>query len=173
MRIRYRLWQFYTIVTAQPLPATAWQTISAVLREPELSLFRRFSTSDQHHSYRVLCTLQQAGHTHPALQTAALLHDIGKTRFQLTVWERSAIVLGQVLAKKKLKVWGEAEAAGWKRPFVVKARHPQWSAEMAQAAGCHPMAVSLIRRHQGPLNGTAETEEDRLLALLQWADDQN
>ena len=33
-------------------------------------------------------------------------------------------------------------------PFWAHANHPQLGAEMAAAAGCDPLAVTLIRRHQ-------------------------
>ena len=47
------------------------------------------------------------------------------------------------------------------------------SAEMAEAAGSSALVVSLIRRHQDDLPETALSEEDELLHILQWADDQN
>jgi hypothetical protein len=44
---------------------------------------------------------------------------------------------------------------------------------MVAAAGGDPLAVSLIRRHQDAMAETAESAEDELLRLLQWADNQN
>ena len=41
---------------------------------------------------------------------------------------------------------------------------------MAQAAGSDALTVALIRRHQDKL-GSIDSEEDRLLQLLQTADD--
>ncbi|MCP4426836.1 MAG: HD domain-containing protein [Chloroflexi bacterium] len=184
-RVLYRLGQFWRIWRAQPLPDLAWEWITAVLTQPEAALFDRFSLSDRRHSYQVLRTLQLAGETHPDLLAAALLHDVGKTRAPLSIWERSLIVLASKLAPGKTAVWGQGEAQGWKRPFVVKAQHPAWGAAMAQAAGSRPLTVALIRRHQDTLGTAASasdlrsplsacvTEEDDLLRLLQWADDQN
>lgn len=173
MGVFYRLGQFWRIVTAVPLSPLAQQEVRAILRDAEYALFGRFAASDQWHSYRVYRMLVEAGHTHPDLLTAALLHDVGKTCVHLTVWHRTWIVLGQVFWPGKLAAWGEGEAIGWKRPFVVKAQHPDWGAEMAAAAGSSALAVALIRQHQDVVPETADTEIAHLLRLLQWADDQN
>jgi hypothetical protein len=117
--------------------------------------------------------LHTAGHTHPDLLTAALIHDVGKTRHPLSIWQRSLIVLATVFMPGKVAAWGQGDGDGWQRPFVVKVQHPAWGAEMARQAGSRPLAIELIHRHQDPLPETAVTEADRLLHLLQWADDQN
>lgn len=173
MGIGYRLGQFWRNMTAAPLPPEALEVVTAVLTTEELALFHRFSLSDQQHSYRVLCTLQVAGQTDPSLLTAALLHDVGKSRISLKVWERSLAVLLEMMLPQRVKVWGQGKARGWQRPFVVKTQHPAWGAEMVAAAGGDPLAVALIRRHQDELGETADSPEDQLLRLLQWADNQN
>ena len=122
----YRLRQFWQNVAARPLTAVAQSEVSAQLTPAEMTLFQHFSNSDQWHSYRVMKTLQAANHIHPDLLTAALLHDVGKTRVPLSVWERSWVVVGQVIWPKKTAVWGQDAPLGWKRPFVVKAQHPAW-----------------------------------------------
>ncbi len=173
MAIFYRVGQFWRVWRARPLPDEAWADITAVLTEEETALFKKFSLSDQQHSYQVLCTLQSAGETQPNLLAAALLHDVGKTRAPLSIWERSLIVLVQIFLPGKTAVWGQGKPQGWQRPFVVKAQHPGWGAAMAQAAGSQPQTIELIRRHQDSLPETAVTETDHLLRQLQWADDQN
>jgi hypothetical protein len=170
----YRLQQFWQIVTAQPLTAEAQTAVDAILpTAAQRRLFQTLSLSDQWHSLRVMQTLQAAGQTDPDLLTAALLHDVGKTKLRLTLWDRTLIVLAGFLWPGKLAAWGRGDGQDWRRPFVVKARHPEWSAEMATAVGCSPRSVSLMRRHQDKLTTTAVTPEDALLQQLQWADDQN
>ncbi len=176
MDVGYRLWQVWRNLTAVPLSSTEEEVVTAVLTPDELTLFRRFSLSDQQHSYRVLCTLLQAGYTHTSLLKAALLHDVGKTRFDLTIWERSLAVLLDLLWPQQGDFWGQGEAHGWQRPFVVKAQHPAWGADMVAVLGADPLTVTLIRRHQDRLPEPAAITEDQdqhLLRLLQWADDQN
>jgi putative nucleotidyltransferase with HDIG domain len=170
---RYRLWQFWQIVTAVPLEPTARAEIALILSVNELALFERFALNDQWHSYRVMKLLREAGHDQPALLVAALLHDVGKTKQPLSIWERSLIVLASLLLPRQTAVWGQGEAVGWKRPFAVKVQHPAWSAKMAAAAGSDSRAIRLIQRHQAPIVPDDQSEEAQLLRLLQWADDQN
>ena len=162
---------------AEPLPPAISQEIATVLSEREWVLFRRYSPEDQWHSYRVFCTLKAAGHTQPDLLAAALLHDVGKTRLPLTGWERSLIVLAEFLLPEQAAAWGQGQARGWRRPFVVRARHPAWGADMARIAGSRPLTVLLIYYHQDTLASADVAEmsaaEVQLLRYLQWADDQN
>lgn len=173
MGVLYRLGQFWRMWTAGPLPAAVRAEIAAVLTPQEMMLFNAFLPHDQWHSYRVWRTLQAAGQTQPDLLAAALLHDVGKTRLSLSLWERSLIVLAEAFLPRTVAAWGKEEMHGWRRPFAVKRQHPAWGAEMARAAGCRPLTVSLIRRHQEKLPSTAATREEELLRWLQWADDQN
>jgi hypothetical protein len=64
-------------------------------------------------------------------------------------------------------------ASWWRRPFVVHARHPAIGADWAKSAGCEPLAVSLIARHQDILSRASTQTEEELLAALQWADNSN
>ncbi len=171
--MRYRLWQFWQIVRAKPLTTAALAEVTAVLTPNEQQLFRRLSANDQWHSVRVLRLVQAAGGKEPALQKAALLHDVGKTEVRLTLVDRMVIVLGGVLWPGKVADWGNDAARGWRRPFVVKAQHPAWGAEMAAAVGCDALTVSLIRRHQDTLADVQEPKLHELLRILQWADDQS
>jgi hypothetical protein len=174
VRITYRLTQFWQLITAVSLSPTALEEITAVLTPAEFDLYQRYSRTDQQHTYQVLTLLRQAGHTHPALLTAALLHDIGKTHVPINVIERSLAVLAYKLLPRQTAVWGQGEATGWKRPFVVKMQHPQWSAALAQAAGSDPLAVWLMAQHQETLPPPQQRDERwQLLAQLQWADDQS
>ena len=160
-------------MTAQPLPEFACLEISAVLNGSELDLFARFEESDQWHAYRVYRTLRDAGRSQPNLLAAALLHDVGKTREPLSPWDRVLIVIVEALTPKMLVKWGHGEARGWKRPFVVRAQHARWGAEMAEAAGSAPEMINLILRHQTDLRRGPAAVEDEMLLLLQRADDEN
>jgi putative nucleotidyltransferase with HDIG domain len=169
----YRIRQFKQAIAAPELNDIQLTEVKEILEGAELALFLRFDRGEQWHSFQVMRTLKEAGHDQPELLQAALLHDVGKTRSPLSVWDRSFVVVMKKMLPGKTAVWGNHSAQGWKRPFVVKAQHPEWGAEMAEAAGSSALVVNLIRRHQDDLIESDHPEEDKLLRLLQWADDQN
>jgi putative nucleotidyltransferase with HDIG domain len=177
MRLLYRLRQFGWELRARPLTQEESAEIRSILNAAEYALFWRYALSDQRHGYNVMCLLRENGHTDTDLLKAALLHDVGKTRANLRVWDRSFVILGQKFLPERAAAWsvnhnGEAEAMdGRYKAFIVKAKHAEWGAEMATGAGCSPRTINLIRRHQDTLSDVA-SEEDELLRLLQWADDQ-
>lgn len=172
-RVGYRVWQFGRLVWPQPLTAAEKQAVAALLSRRQWLLFNEFAPSDQRHSYQVLQTLVAAGEREPSLLVAALLHDIGKVCHPVYIWDRVLIVLGEAFLSRQAAAWGAGEAVGWKRPFVIRAQHPAWGAELVQAAGATPLTVRLVARHQDKLPVSPASGEDRLLARLQWADDQN
>ncbi len=172
--IRYRARQFWSALGATRLTASDLTPARAVLTAKQIALFTRLQASEQLHGLRVLQTLRVQGESHPDLMTAALLHDVGKSRLPLRLWERVAIVLGNKFFPERVKRWGSAAPRGWRRPFVVAACHPGWGAEMAREAGTSPLAVYLIREHQNELPAAEpDSLEGRLLSLLQKADNQN
>jgi hypothetical protein len=132
--------------------------------------------SDQRHSIDVCATLCQVGEANPDLLAAALLHDAGKAAGHIWLWQRILIVLLRRWAPGVLD-WlargsSEATVPWWRRGFVVNRLHPDRGARWATEAGCSPTTVALIQQHQEPLK-TIENEQDRLLAVLQWADGVN
>ena len=132
----------------------------------------KMQPNEQAHSLHIFRQLLAEGEESRDLLTAALLHDVGKSRFPLHLWERVLVVLGHTLAPSWVERWGEGEPYGWRRPFVVAVKHPIWGAELASEAGASPLAVSLIRRHQAPSH-KADPLEDGLLEILQRADNKN
>ncbi len=166
MGILYRVRQFWQAITIKELPQTAVSQINTHLSPAEQGIFYQLPISDQWHSYQVMNTIQSQTDD-PIMLTAALLHDVGKAKSPLSVWDRSFIVMMERLMPKKTAVWGD-DGVGWKRPFSVKAHHPDWGAKMAAATDSDPAVIDLIRRHQSP-----PAANDNQLRLLQWADDQN
>jgi hypothetical protein len=145
---------------------------SQILSPPLMQLFERQRGSEQAHSLRLCRQLLEHKDNQPDLLVAALLHDVGKSRYPLFIWERVWIVLGKALFPERVKKWGQASPHGWRRAFVIAEKHPAWGAEMAAQAGASPLAVALIRRHQTRLKGEALSPEDRLLQRLQLFDDE-
>ena len=161
----YRILQFFRAALAR-IHRHEYDLVEQHLASAQAALFRRMPRCDQRHSLDVLYTLQRAGHQDKTLIQAALLHDVGKTRGQLTILHRVAVVLLQRFAPDWLARLA-ADGEGWKAPFAVHAQHPQIGATRAADAGCSQETIDLIHRHH-------ETHpEDTMLAALQWADRQN
>lgn len=172
MRLPYRLEQLARSLRSRPDPAFLAQA-SRLLTPAQLLLFRSMKPADQAHGIRVLKTLQQQGETDPGLLAAALLHDVGKTRYPLRVWERALIVICQSFLPERATRWGQAEPAGWQRPFVIAAQHPQWGADMVAEIGGSPGLVELIKRHQDEPDTAVNSDINRELRALQAADNRN
>lgn len=171
MNLIYRLQQFWHLLRARPLEPQALQEVKDVLTPQELQLFRRHTVADQRHAYKVMRTLLASGEDDPDLLAAALLHDVGKTRYRLRLWERIVGALGEALCPRCVETWAHGRASGWRRPFVIRSQHGAWGAEMAQAAGSRARTVRLIRHHQDKAPALPAQDENRLLRSLQQADD--
>lgn len=146
---------------------------AATLSPSLLALFRQMRRSEQQHSLNVLRTLRGWGYNDPALMMAALLHDVGKSRYPFYLWDRTIVVLVKAAMPKLARHFGEGSPTGLMRPFAVSFQHPQWSAEMVKAAGADPLAISLIEAHQRHIDGEPQNEMEQLLVALQAADDEN
>ena len=135
-------------------------------------LFMRMPRSDRQHHLRVFEKLRAAGHTHPALLTAALLHDVGKTRTAFTIPDRILAVVVKKLWPARFDQWSQGRPMGWQRAFVVSAQHPAWGADMLAAIDGDPLAVQLIRYHQDCVADVPDDDTLRtLLQHLQTMDD--
>ena len=148
-----------------------------VLSGAEMALFESLQPSEQGHSLEVFKCLVESGENDHDLLVAALLHDVGKSRYPLRLWERVVIVLFKHFMPAKAKAWGNGAPLGWKRPFVVSEQHAAWGAEMIEQAGCSELSVNLVRRHQQALFPVGDPQqlsyEDRLLFQLQRYDNES
>jgi hypothetical protein len=176
MRMFYRLRQLWETMFARPT-APDLTLAQDVLAPPLMALFLRLQPSEQAHSLRILRLLLEQGENHLDLLVAALLHDVGKSRYPLHVWERILIVVGKALLPKQARRWGQGQPRGWQRAFVIAEQHPAWGAEMAGGAGASPLTVSLIRNHQEippPVHFSEGPQiENLLLHRLQSLDDES
>ena len=172
-KMLYRSKQFFLALRSRPLTEDELAPARGVLTPQQMELFTRLQPGEQIHALRVLKTLQGQGETHPDLLTAALLHDVGKCRVPLHLWERVFIVIGKKLFPRRVQFWGQGSPRGWRRPFVVAAGHPSWGAELALGVGTSPLALQLIRQHQNDLPPAGNPLERRLLDTLKQADNQN
>lgn len=145
------------------------------LSPPLLALFDRLKRSEQLHSLRVLHEAMAAcpdSTKRSDLAVAALLHDVGKTRYPIVLWQRSLPVIVRRIAPGLLTRWSarNPRRAGW-RPFAVYVHHPAWSADLMHEAGASERAIWLARHHADDTQ--YDHPDGAMLACLRRADDLN
>ena len=180
-RIIYRTRQFWHALGSTP-SSEDLELVNALLTPSQRTKFAQMQKSEQAHALLVLHTLLDQSEDDKDLLTAALLHDVGKSRFPLHLWERVVVVLAKTLCPECVQRWGEVDLGkeqaprGWRRAFIIAEGHPAWGAEIAAEAGCSQLTINLIRRHQEvvPISEADDlTIEDRLLLKLQAADNES
>jgi hypothetical protein len=166
-RLAYRARQFWNALLS-PRRRVETRAIFPPLTSVQIILFRRMQPSEQVHAYQVFQHLKAASHTDSDLLVAALLHDVGRILYPLSIFDRVVIILGKHLFPCAARRWGGKTPRGLRRPFVVAENHAAWGADLATQAGTSSRTVELIRCHQDspPL-------DDPLLAALQAADDES
>ncbi len=168
-RIRQGLQAIFAFAQPVELP------LAAQYLTPELlALFSQMRHSEQLHSLNVLRDVLANGITPRDLAIAALLHDVGKSRYPLRTWQKTLAVMVRKLAPSLFERWSKGNPANmWMRPFVVYVKHPNWSAEMIAAAGASESAIWLVAHHQEPASRWQDHALAYLLRQLQQADDSN
>jgi hypothetical protein len=132
------------------------------LTPEQLALFDSMHVADRRHGLDVVATLRREGLHDPDLLVAGLLHDAGKGH--TGVWPRVAYALGQAYGPWVWRVAGILP--GWRAALVRLGEHAETSARLAQAAGCTPRTVELIRHQDAPI-------DDEAGRALQLADEAN
>jgi hypothetical protein len=152
-----------------------WDLARTTLSPELLTLFQRLKRSEQLHSLNVLRGVLAQGDAPHDLCVAALLHDVGKTRYPLAVWQKTFAVLLRAFAPALFKRWSTtgSPANPLQRPCIVSVQHPAWSAEMVAEIGASETAIWLIAQHSEPAERWAQHPATPLLRRLQQADDVN
>jgi hypothetical protein len=115
-RVFYRLRQFWSALYAAP-SADQLGEASSLLTLPQMALFRQMHRSEQAHSIQVMAAVFHASDGVPDearrdLLRAALLHDVGKSRYPVRIWERVLIVLFKAFLPGMVERWGDGAAVG-------------------------------------------------------------
>ena len=142
------------------------------LTEREFAAFQRLSRADQLHSLNVLrAVLRAEPNPPPALAAAALLHDAGKSRYHLEVWQKTLAVLMLRLAPAVGQKLSQGERLNiWRAPFIVRKQHPRWSGELLRECGSDAVVVWLAENHHKDASYFQDHKDLSLLITLQAAD---
>lgn len=125
--------------------------VSVWLTPPDLALFDAMHVADRRHGLDVVAHLRAGGATDPDLLVAGLLHDCAKG--DTGVMPRIAYSLGQ---RYGTWIWPVAAMVpGWSAALARLRGHAEASAALAQAAGCSPTTVELIRHQDAPIDPIA------------------
>ena len=120
--------------------------VAAWLTPPQLALFDSMHVADRRHGLDVVAALRAGGEADPEVLLAGLLHDAGKG--DTGMLPRILHALDQ--ARITWPVW----ALGWLPGMHLTLRrlrdHAETSAQLAEAAGCSPRTVELIRWQDAP-----------------------
>ena len=131
------------------------------LAPTQLALFDGMHIADRRHGLDVVATLRSEGVADDDVLLAGLLHDAGKG--MTGVWPRVAHSLGQAYGTW---VWRVVALLPGMAASIERLRvHAETSAVLAEAAGCPPRTVELIRHQDAPV----DLEAGRLLQLADEA----
>lgn len=155
------------------------QFAAARLTRSELDLFQGMSIPDQRHclnvAYMAASLAAQAGDCdRGSLVKAALLHDVGRRRGDVSTIDKIIAVLSRaVFGDAWFRRWGRPGRGGsWqdlRHAAYVSAHHPELGAALLRSAGTEARVVDLVRAHHQPAN----LSDSRELRLLRQADDLN
>lgn len=118
------------------------------LTPDQMRLFDAMHVADRRHGLDVVATLRVTGVSDPDVLLAGLLHDAGKGR--TGVWPRVAYSLGQAYGPWVYRVAGILPPM--RRALARLRDHAETSARLAEAAGCSPRTVELIRHQEAPID---------------------
>jgi hypothetical protein len=172
-RMGYRVQQFLASLWPSIAPDEQAE-LRCWLAPQAMALFLQMTPRDQRHSLDVLYRVQRAAPDQPDLSAAALLHDVAKTAHpgrRVRLHHRVLVVLMNAARPGWVQQVARNDAGNWRYPFYLHLHHPELGARLAEQAGCSPLTAELIRRHQEKLTHAPRDETERLLALLQAADD--
>jgi len=149
--------------------------VRETLNDAEYELFIQLSRSEQLHSIRVLRdVLAQESDTPSELAQAALLHDIGKVRYRLAIWQKTIAVLVKAFSPQtEAKMIADDTLTFWRAPFVVRHYHPVWGGQLLIETNSHPTTIWLTTHHAEDVEIHKSTPYYDLLRRLQVADDAN
>lgn len=143
------------------------------LTAKELAAFCELSRAEQLHSLRVLQgVLKQEESTPRILAASALLHDVGKSRYHLAVWQKTFCVIVTAVMPSLARQLGKNEGISVLRaPFAVRQHHARWGRDILRYCQSEDEVEWLVENHQGLSESYRDHPCYSLLQRLQMADD--
>lgn len=168
----HRIQQFYSALIAE-VKADEIEFVRRYLNSLEQGLFFQMSVVDQRHALDAtyiaieLAAMRQIKDD-LLLTRAALLHDIGKKDGELTMLDRTLVVLFQRFWPRQMEAWALEGRGGFIRnrrhAFFIAVNHGMRGAMALEKIGCDAGVVRLVRDHHRP------GIDDWRMSILQEAD---
>lgn len=156
---------------AQPVDETL---AARYLDAAEYVLFLRLTRGEQLHSLNVLRDVLAQGVTSRELAAAALLHDIGKVQYAMSVFQKTLPVIVRVVAPSLFDWLSQRNPSHpLALPFVVNVQHPAWGAALLAPLGTAEQVLWLVAHHADDASLWATHPYYESLVRLQQADNAN
>ncbi|SCY27646.1 HD domain-containing protein [Alkaliphilus peptidifermentans] len=156
----YRIKQFVSGLTARMNPEDHL-FIKSYLNEKEQQLFYKLRASEQVHSSKVAYGCQSEAPTNTNLIKAALLHDVGKIDSNLTLINKSLVVI-----VSKLGIKNDLLPGFLKKSVYFKNQHAKIGYDYLKTIDTDPDILKLVRDHH-------DISDDPDIKILQKHDNLN
>ena len=176
-----RIQQFIRAVTAT-VDANDGRFLAKHLTVAEQGLFQQMTVPDQRHALNVAYTAQQLAKKFPGLRLrllmrAALLHDVGRTQFNLSTVDKVFAVLFSVAFPKFSQRWAKPKTprhnfstvARFQHVLFVYYHHGKIGARRLQNLGVETELIEMVAKHHQTIADNDAIE----MALLHQADQLN
>ena len=177
--MRQRVKQFFNAFTAK-ISQEDMDFIAKFLNTKEAILFWGMNLPDQRHALNVAYTAvniaadkSDSDIDKKTLYKAAILHDVGRTKDDLSTIDKVIAVLFDKYAPSKARQWGRFGRGGkldnLRHAIFIYYNHPVISAALLKECGVSDKIIDLVSKHHLP-----ETPNDSLeLNILRQADKLN
>lgn len=143
--------------------------VKKFLTEDEIKIFKKLKINDQHHCIRVCKDSLEINRNYELnineykLGKAALLHDIGKTKFHLNLVEKSIVVILHKLTRGYIKKYKNI------KQIDIYYNHPKIGYEILKEKGYSKDILEVVRYHHTK-NRMIDNE---YLTIISFCDDRN
>jgi hypothetical protein len=128
------------------VPARERAALAVWLSPAQLAVFDAMHVADRRHGLDVVATLRAGGTRDPVVLLAGLLHDAGKGDAGLIARVVYSLGTARITWVERTVAW----LPGMRRSLDRLRAHQETSARIAEAAGCSPRTVELIRWQDDP-----------------------
>ena len=167
--MRRRIRQFYINATDK-MTDSDYEYVESILSNKELSLFNKMLKSEQKHSVRVAKDIEsmieyividdpEIVKNKDLLIKAGLLHDIGKSKVKINIFEKSIIVILNKITKSKLRKINN-------KKIDCYYNHGYYSYEYLKGIIKNEMILNIVKNHHTVSN-------DKCIEFFKKIDDRN